>query len=362
MTGRERFLHSILGAPVDRFFRWELGAWPSTIERWRLEGYPADADFNTFFQMDPLARITRYSGYTDSPFYPPLAERTIEETDEYRLCVNSDGITMKVLKQHSDTSMPQFLQFPVASRSDWERMKQHLRPEDAPGRIGDPALLERQCSDPAIPTMLPICGVYGHPRNLFGEEGLAYLLFDDPALLHEILDNWCRLYVALIEHVTAVARVDSLLIWEDMCYKNGPLISPRHFREFMLRPYQEVIRTARAHGIEAIIVDSDGDVRQMLPLFIEAGANAVLPFEVQAGMDVVRISQEFGADFCIIGGIDKRALARDRSSIRREVDRVLPYFVEHGRYIPSLDHTAPADVPFDLYKYYLECVRQYENA
>ena len=86
-----------------------------------------------------------------------------------------------------------------------------------------------------------------------------------------------------------------------------------------------------------------------------------MPFEVQAGMDVVGIREEYGNSFCIIGGIDKRALARDRESIRTEVNRVVPYFLKRGRYIPSLDHSIPTDVSLDIFKYYVSCVRLYEQ-
>ena len=129
----------------------------------------------------------------------------------------------------------------------------------------------------------------------------------------------------------------------------------------MLPRYRRFIDAARACGVECIAVDSDGDVLKMIPIFLEAGVDALMPFEVQAGMDVVGIREEYGSSFCIIGGIDKRALARDRESIRDEVNRVVPYFLKRGRYIPSLDHSIPTDVSLDSFKYYVSCVRLYEQ-
>ena len=84
-----------------------------------------------------------------------------------------------------------------------------------------------------------------------------------------------------------------------------------------------------------------------------------MPFEVQAGMDVVRVQRNFPA-LTIMGGLDKRALAKDRNSVKAEVDRVLPHFAGRSRFFPTLDHTAPPDVSFGNFKYYLECVRSYE--
>ncbi len=362
MTHRERFIRSLTGGTVDRSFRRELGAWPATVKRWKSEGMPADADLQTYFNFDPLVSIPIKSGYTTSPYYPDIPEVTIDETDEYRIYVDGDGITKKVLKVDADTSMPQFMKFPMADPSVWPKMREYLNPADAASRIGDVESLQKACSDPDIPNELQMCGAYGHPRNLLGEEGLSYLVYDDSVMLEEILDNWLELYVELIRKVTEVIRVDTILIWEDMCFKSGPLISPEHFRQYMLPRYKDFIVEARRCGVEAITVDTDGDCWKMIPIFLEAGADAMLPFEVQAGMDIREVRKEYGTDqLGIFGGINKRALAIDKEAIRTEVDRIMPAMLSAGRYVPSLDHTAPVDVSLENYQYYLECLREYEK-
>ena len=358
MTSRERFLAALRGGQTDRFFRYEHGPWPSTRERWIAEGYPAGADFAAHFGMDPLIRIGINSGYTDSPFEPGFSEATLGVEDGCRVFVGRDGIVRRELGERSDTSMPQFLRFPVASRADWREVRRRLDPAAASARIGDVAALAARCArEPGTPTMLPICGAYGHPRNLFGEEGMAYVLYDDPALLSEVLDNWRDLYVELIRRLAERVRVDVLLVWEDMCYRNGPLIGPDHFRRFLLPRYREVIGEARAAGVQAVLVDTDGDCWKLIPLFLECGADALMPFEVQAGMDVREVGDRFPG-LGIMGGIDKRALAEGPDAIRREVDRIVPSFRTRGGFIPTLDHTVPPNVPLSAFECYLACVRE----
>ncbi len=233
-----------------------------------------------------------------------------------------------------------------------------LDPADTPQRIGDVSSLTGMCRDATVPTMLPLCGAFGHPRNLLGDEGLSYALYDSPDLIEEILANWLELYTRLILELSAKIRIDSILIWEDMCYKTGPLIDPGQFRRFMLPSYKRLIAHARACGVTCVIVDSDGNVMKMIPLFIEAGVDCLMPFEVQAGMDVVEIRRQFGDSFCIMGGIDKRALAYGKREIEEEVDRVVPSFID--RFIPTLDHTVPTNVSMANYKMYLEHLRSFE--
>jgi uroporphyrinogen decarboxylase len=358
------------GDPVDRFFRYEHGIWPSTRERWLESGFPAEVGcypdqpgFVEHFDFDPVYRIAINSGYTDSPYYPRFERETLQEDGVHVFFRGDDGIVKRMLREHRDTSMPQFVRFPVTSRADWEAVRRRLRPEDAGERIGDLGSLAEQCADCAtVPTILPMCGAFGHPRNLLGDEGLGYVIYDDPDLLDEILDNWYELYAELLTSLTRQVRVDCLLIWEDMCYKNGPLIGPRHFRHFMLPRYRALIRTARDCDIECVLVDSDGDVSKMIPIFLEAGVDAMFPFEVQAGMDVVKVREQFGRTFCIMGGIDKRALAKAKRDIEAELARVVPFFLESGRFIPTLDHTVPIDVPYENFLYYLDVLRSYERA
>jgi len=109
--------------------------------------------------------------------------------------------------------------------------------------------------------------------------------------------------------------------------------------------------------VEVVIVDSDGDCRPIFDLFLEAGMNAFLPCEIAAGMEPLELRERFGNDFLIIGGIDKRALAKDFAAIEDEVMRKVPRLVEIGRFIPTVDHSCPPDIPFENYRYYVELLR-----
>ena len=112
LTSRERFLNSLLGGPLDRFFRHEWGAWPSTVEGWMKQGLKKDIheyyEFQNYFEMDPRVRIAVNSGYIHPAYYPEIEKTTLSQTDKHEIYLDKDGITKKVLKEHMDTSMPQF--------------------------------------------------------------------------------------------------------------------------------------------------------------------------------------------------------------------------------------------------------------
>jgi uroporphyrinogen decarboxylase len=136
------------------------------------------------------------------------------------------------------------------------------------------------------------------------------------------------------------------------------MISPRMFAEYIQPYYRRVCARAFELGVAGIHVDTDGDCRLLLPLFVEAGVNWMEPFEVQSGMDVRQVRREF-PDLVIHGGLDKRVLARDRAAIDAELGGKLPVMLEVPGYVPSIDHVVPPDVPRANWEYFLSQVRRY---
>ena len=93
-------------------------------------------------------------------------------------------------------------------------------------------------------------------------------------------------------------------------------------------------------------MDSDGDISQLIPLWIECGIKLMSPLEVAAGMDVVALRKTYGKDLCMIGGFDKRILAAGKAQITAELER-MRHVIEEGGFIPVCDHGIPPDVSFE---------------
>jgi hypothetical protein len=145
--------------------------------------------------------------------------------------------------------------------------------------------------------------------------------------------------------------------WEDMAYNAGPLIGPAFVRRFMVPQYRRVIDFARGRGVHSFALDSDGDVSLLIPCWIDAGVDILYPWEVQAGMDVAAIRREYGRDLRLWGGVDKRALTKDTAAIDAEIDRH-KWLIADGGFVPMLDHSAPPDIPYRNYCYFMERLKR----
>ncbi|MCG2660649.1 MAG: hypothetical protein L6437_10445 [Kiritimatiellae bacterium] len=59
----------------------------------------------------------------------------------------------------------------------------------------------------------------------------------------------------------------------------------------------------------------------------------------------------------MIGGIDKREIAKGKSAINAEIERNRPV-IEEGGYIPAIDHSVSADISFDNYRYFIDAIQK----
>ena len=355
MNDRERFIAAVLGQPVDRPPFWLFwGPWATTLRRWEREGKPPEADHRLFFGADHApASVSVNTGPC-----PRIEPVVLAEDEDYRVFYDSWGIKRRDYK-HGE-SMSEFLEFPVKNRRDWEAFReQYLNPDDPRRLAGSWREQAQAWMAQGIPIQLgyyPDGGVFGPYRWLMGdEEGLAALC-TMPDLAHEIMDHITSVYLAVWEQVVKEVRVDVIHLWEDMCYVAGPLISPRMWEEFLGPNYRRIKAFADRHAIPVISVDTDGQPDRITPPMMRAGVNLLFPMEVAAGCDVNEWQRKYPT-LGMMGGIDKRALARGPAAIDRELERIRPA-VERGRYIPDLDHLIPDDVSWENYCYYAEKLKK----
>ena len=352
LTNRDRFMRLMRGEPVDRapFFPC-FGPWPQTLARWHREGLPRDADWRAVAGFDGALR---HKVPVNAYLCPPFERQVLEEDGEIRVVVDQRGVKKR---EGDDGWTWAFLEHPVTDRASWERLKPRLDPL-ADGRFPDDWGLFCQNhasrTDPAYAGDLP-CGFFGGPRELLGFERLVTLFYDDPGLLEEILDTLCELWVSVFTRALRDAPVEFFFIWEDMCYKGGPLIGPDLFRQYLLPRYLRLVAALREAGVDMFMVDSDGDPRLLIPLWLEAGVTCLFPWETQMGLDITAVRRQYPG-LQMIGGIDKHRLALGREAIDEELVKV-PFMLQSGRYLPAVDHFVPPDVSWDNYRYFCERLR-----
>ena len=332
--------------------QFEWGYWPATLERWRSEGLPEGAH-----PWEHLG-ITWYEhAPVNMGIFPLFEAELLHDEGETHVVRQADGVIVR--RRKDELSMPQWLEFPVKTRQDFEALLPRLDPS-TPGRYPDdwPQRVEAwRARDHFLTPGACMVSFFGWPRMLMGVENLLLAYHDDPDLIRAVCDHHLDFLRTIMARELREVEFDFAFIWEDMAYNGGPLIGPAMVREFMLPYYRELFDFLRSHGIRLIVLDSDGDISLLIPLFMQAGVDALLPFEVAAGLDVRQVREQYPR-LRILGGIDKRALALGREAIDRELEAKLPAMFRSGAYLPTVDHHIPPNVSVADFEYYLERSRR----
>lgn len=360
LNHRERMLRTLAGQPVDRPPDYEFGAWTQTIDRWSSEGMDVASCMG-------LGRKTYWLEHyfdTDDAGYGPtlninvgllpmFEEVVLEERGEVQIVQDRDGAICEQLRPELGASIPRYLRYAIQTRADWEKMRDERLNPDHPERL--PRYLDAlagRLRDADYPIIVRLGSLYGWIRNWMGVENLSLTLYDDRPWVEEMMEHLTRLTLAVLERLAGRGFViDRADWWEDMCYRSGSLISPRMFAQLMVPRYRRITDFLRREfNCHFNQLDCDGNIHQLVPLWLEGGINVMFPIEV-AHTDAFRIAQEFGPRVALRGAFDKRALIEGPAAIDAELKRLHP-LVARGGFIPHTDHLVPPDVPWEHYLYY----------
>ena len=351
--------------------------WTETLDAWVKQGAPEEIRQSRFrgeyFHLDHMRMLREVNlgmfmdkvidvggapyVYGIPPLVPEYEVCKVEEDDESMVLVNTGGQKIRTSKAHPE-KMPMYLDFPVKDRATWNEFKKRLDPATPERWPVDWNDYVKRINAKDEPVMLNVGGLFGYIREWMGVESLLYLFYDDPILVEDMMEHMTYLQTEVVKKVVADIRVDCAMYWEDMCFKTGPLISPKMFKQFMVPRYKRVTEILHGAGVDSIFVDSDGNLSALIPLWLESGINGFWPLECAAGNDAVALRKQYGNDIILAGNIDKRAFLKGEEVLREEIMAKVPFLLEKGGYFPSLDHLVPPDVPFTMYQSFINMLRE----
>ncbi|HJN15952.1 MAG TPA: uroporphyrinogen decarboxylase family protein [Armatimonadota bacterium] len=382
MTPKERLRAIVDGQPVDRMPYSFGGPRASTFAAWRKQGLTEELhrNWHSFTGADGGMGMGKiYTG----PL-PGFEETVISEDGNIRTWIDEWGVKrVDAIEQPTDGfATRKYLEFPVKTPADFERMKEHFDPHST-GRLDnlpDDRVRDtlnpdgyRQyshgtcwkdlvdtCRDSDLPVTSGLAGLYWTARDWAGFEGLSIMCYDQPGLVHEMMEYWTWFIMELLDEPLNHIQVDRIVINEDMAYKPQPMLSPDHMREFMLPRYKRLKEFFKSKGVYCVDMDSDGHNSQIIATMHPEGIDGISPTEIAAHNDPEEYLSQYPKLF-LTGGIDKRELRFGKEQARAEVVKRYRVAREYGRYIPSVDHGVPPDVPVRTFLYMVELLKGFAD-
>src|ERR1051326_7558431 len=317
-------------------------------EEWAGQGAsPGEIDFSAF-----RFRRAMEGGISINTWWIGGDEEVVlEETEDIIIIGDRMGRRMKLSKKAATIPLP--MDYPVKTMDDWRKIKRHYEfSEDRFGNDWERIAREHREAGRIVTVSIP--GGYDEPRQLLGEEELSVAYYEQPELIHDILqtigDTACR----VLERVSATVLIDQLSVHDDMAGKTGPMIGPKLVEQFMKPYYRRVWELLQSRGAGLFKQDSDGDLKPILPQLLDCGINFMYPMEPAAGMDIVKVREQYGTRVALMGGIDKHVLRRSKEEIVAELEYKIPPMIRTGGCVLGLDHRIPNGTPLENYRFYIQ--------
>ena len=355
LTSKERIMRILKHQPVDRIGFFE-SFWTETIAKWRNENYlQKDESPEDHFGFD-IRLSWPFNLVADLDF----KEEIVEETDESKLVRNGNGALLRWWKSKAGT--PEHVDFLVKDRTGWEEsIRSHLLNEkDCRRRIkfedSGYRLIKEKCTKENL--FFCWCGpnIFECIHPVCGHEYMLMGTALDPDWVRDMCNVYADLTIKLMEILfDEEGKPDGIWFFEDMGFKGKPFMSPAMYKEIIWPAHKKTFDYAHSLGLP-VIVHSCGFVEALVPGLVEAGMDCLQAMEVKAGMDLVKLKEKFDDKIAFMGGLDVRTMvANDRTAIQAELKKKLsPAIQGDGGYILHSDHSIPAQVEYETYKYFIE--------
>jgi len=355
MTQRDRFNAQMHYKSFDRSVNMEFGYWDENYHQWDIfvdNHITNEWEANQFFAFECPPCVGGNIWLS-----PCFEVKKLREEGDKEIWQNHEGVLLEMPKDGHST-IPRYIGSSIVTPDDWKREKE-LRFARFVGREPDYKYLDQVCrEDRDYPVGIGCGSLIGNIRNMLTVEGLAYAVCDYPDMVEDMVETACVLAEDYLDKVLPKYHFDFATGWEDICCKNGPLVQMDFFKEVIYPRYKRIGDKLHAHGVDIWWTDCDGDVRPLIPYFLDAGVNCLFPYEVNSCAHPADLLSEYGGALRIMGGFDKIQMIKGKDAIKSYMQSIEPW-VAKGGFIPFCDHRCPPDVTPENYLYYLDLKEQF---
>ena len=182
----------------------------------------------------------------------------------------------------------------------------------------------------------------------FGMSVFSKLLYQEPKFIKKVFDtvgefiyNRIKLFLELDPSTPII------LFCDDLGEKLGPMISPRLLKKLVFPWHKKICDMAHKRGTK-VILHSCGNIREIIPNFIESGFDALNPIQSTVPMDIFEIHEKFGDKITLVGNVPMPLLTNGTvEDVRKYTLKLLKIIAPGGGLIMAADHSIPPNTILD---------------
>jgi len=260
-----------------------------------------------------------------------------------------------VIRAFGPESTPAPIEGPIKRPED---LKTYIPPDphadDVLGTV--PELVERYRGKKAITA---ICrDAFFNPAFLRGTTQFLMDMVDNPTLVHELIEVCQSHDIPAMQRMVA-AGMDVVVFGDDYADKNSTLMSPKHFKEFILPGLKRAVDAAHEAGAY-VVKHTDGNIMGILDMIVDTGIDGLNPLEPQAGMDIGLIKEKYGDRIALVGNIDCGYLLSQApvEEVREVTRRTIELAAPGGGYCLSSSNSIHSSVKPENFLACIETLRE----
>ena len=205
-------------------------------------------------------------------------------------------------------------------------------------------------------------GPYLRSTFVRGEAEFLMDIAADPGLAKHITDR-------IVDHLIAVGieeirrwqlQETGMWIYDDMAGNRGTMFSPKQFETIFLPAYRRMITSFKNAGVRYVFLHSDGDIRAILDMLVDAGIDGINPVERRAGMDMTVLRRQY-PKLILTGGMcnTKTLVCGTPAEIEAEAREIIDLGRDGGIIIGT--HSVSPEIPLENFMVYHETCKKYGN-
>ena len=353
MTGYERFMIALLrkGEP-DRVPLWELIINEPTLSAWGAKS------LEEFVEMEDLDGITIFEDMKLEPLGTAEQKELVWRgrtilTGTRQVVRDEWGIIWGI----TDFGIPYPIDGPIKEPAD---LKTYTPPDpEAPHRLQSLREAVKKFKSRRAIVFLTHDG-FEFPHYLRGGmENLLLDYYDNPRLAHELAEMVIDYKIRLMRRAIREGA-DAVVSGDDYANQHGTVMSPQHFRQFVLPYLKRSIDAAHDEGVP-FIKHTDGNIWAILDDLVQAGIDALDPIEPAAGMDIGEVKAKYGDRIAVIGNVDcsfvltRGTVEEVEEAVKETIAKASP---GGGHILASSNSIHPAVKP-ENYKAMVEAARKF---
>ena len=178
----------------------------------------------------------------------------------------------------------------------------------------------------------------------------------------KVFNDRGKFVVEVVKRFIEWGENNVLIMFDDFGFKSGLLISPKHYRMYVIPWIKEMCKIAHKAGLK-VILHSCGDIFEIFEDLINAGIDAFHPIEATTAnpdYDIFKLNEKYSDKITLIGNVSPQELATASPEfIKNYTKKLIKEVAPGGGYILSSGHSINPEVTLENYLAMLDTLKKY---